>query len=172
MGFDKALIRVAGVPLAVRIAQLARELTNPVLEVGPGYSGCATAPESQPGAGPLAALADGVSALRAVGFSGPALVLSTDLAMLDAPTLAALVTWPGTRSIVPMLDGQPQPLCARWSAADLDAAAALVAAGERSLRPLLARAGVELTDAIDPCGLRDADTPEDLTALALDWCRP
>jgi molybdopterin-guanine dinucleotide biosynthesis protein A len=172
MGFDKALLRIGGVPLALRIGRRARAVAAPALEVGPGHSGLDVAPESQPGSGPLAALADGVRALREQGFSGPALVLSTDLPLIDTHTLMTLVNWPGTSSVVPLLRGQPQPLCARWSADDLDAVGAMVAAGERSLKPLLARSGITLTGAIDPARLSDADTPEELDALGLDWRRP
>ncbi len=172
MGFDKALVRVGGVPLAHRIARRARAVAAPVLEVGPGHSGLDLAPESDPGSGPLAALADGVAALRGRGFTGPALVLSTDLPRIDTATLMALANWPGASSVVPLLRGRPQPLCARWSAADLDATRGMVAAGERSMAPLLARSGITLTGAIDPQKLIDADTPEELDALGLDWAEP
>ena len=172
MGFDKALIRIGGVPLAHRVGRRVKAVADPVFEVGPGHSGLPTAPESQPGSGPLAALADGVAALRAAGFSGPALLLSTDLPRIDTATLTRLKNWPGEGSVVPLLGGRPQPLCARWSAADLDAVAGLVEAGERSLGSLLARSAVTLTGAIDPARLADADTPDELDALGLDWARP
>ncbi len=172
MGFDKAAVRIGGVPLALRIGRRAKAVAAPALEVGPGHSGLPTVAEAQPGEGPLAALADGVAALRELGFGGPALVLSTDLPRLDTATLTQLVNWPGAGSVVPLLGGRPQPLCARWSAADLDAVAGLVAAGERSLAPLLARSGITLTGALDPTRLVDADTPEELDALGLDWTRP
>ena len=172
MGFDKALIRIGGVPLAIRVGRRARAVASPALEVGPGHSGLELAPESQPGSGPLAALADGVAALRRAGFSGPALVLSTDLPRIDTATLMTLARWPGASSVVPLLAGRPQPLCARWSAAHLDAVTDMVAAGERSMQALLARSGITLTGAIDPRKLSDADTPEELDALGLDWARP
>ncbi len=172
MGFDKALVRIGGVPLALRIGRRAKVVAAPALEVGPGHSGLELAPESHPGSGPLAALADGVAALRHAGFGGPALVLCTDLPRIDTATLMTLANWPGTSSVVPLLQGRPQPLCARWSAADLDAARELVAAGERSMQALLARSGITLTGAIDPAKLSDADTPEELDALGLDWARP
>jgi molybdopterin-guanine dinucleotide biosynthesis protein A len=172
MGFDKGLVRIRGVPLAHRIGRRARAVAAPALEVGPGHSGLELAPESEPGSGPLAALADGVRALRERGFLGPALVLSTDLPLIDTVALMTLANWPGSASVVPLLAGRPQPLCARWSAQDLDAVAAMVAAGERSLAPLLARSGITLTGAIDPRKLSDADTPEELDALGLDWARP
>ncbi len=172
MGFDKARIRIEGRPLAVRLAALVSSVATVCLEVGPGVSGLPCAPERAPGSGPLVAIADGVRALRAAGATGDALVLATDLAALDASTLTRLAGWPGEQSVVPTLDGRAQPLCARWSRVDIDACEALVAAGERSLAPLLARPGVELTDALDPARLRDADTPDDLNELGLDWSPP
>jgi molybdopterin-guanine dinucleotide biosynthesis protein A len=165
MGFDKALIRIDGELLSMRIARLAQTVAEPVLEVGPGYTELTTAPETEPGSGPLAAIADGVAALRAVGFSGPALILATDLVLIDTATLAALAHWPGAGSVVPLHENRPQPLCARWSAVHLDAVAEMVAAGERSLAPFLAQPGITVTDTIDAGKLQDADTPEDLRFL-------
>jgi molybdopterin-guanine dinucleotide biosynthesis protein A len=172
MGFDKAQLRIGGVPLALRIGRRAKAVAHPALEVGPGHSGLPTVAEAHPGDGPLTALADGVAALRELGFRGPALVLSTDLPRIDTATLTQLVNWPGAGTVVPLLQGRPQPLCARWSAADLDAVAGLVAAGERSLQALLAASAVTLTGAIDPSRLVDADTPDELDALGLDWRAP
>ena len=172
MGFDKALIEIDGERLAVRIARLAQAVAEPVLELGPGHTGLVTVSETEPGGGPLLALADGVDALRRAGFDGPALVLSTDLVLIDAPTLAGLARAHPGRSVVPLLDGVPQPLCARWSAPALDSVAALVRAGERSLRPLLTGPDVMLSSAFAPDRLADADTPEDLDLLGIDWARP
>jgi molybdopterin-guanine dinucleotide biosynthesis protein A len=172
MGFDKARMRIGGRPLAAHLADLLSRVASVCLEVGPGASGLPCVAEREPGSGPLAAIADGVTALRAAGAHGSALILATDLPALDIATLTRLARWPGVGSVVPTLEGRAQPLCARWCAADLDACAALVAAGARSLAPLLARPGVELTDALDPSRLRDADTPDDLAALGLDWSAP
>jgi molybdopterin-guanine dinucleotide biosynthesis protein A len=165
MGRDKATIPIGTTTLAARTAAVAGQVAAPVLEVGPGHCGAQTVHESSPGSGPLSAIADGVIALRRDGFGGPALVLATDLPLLDAATLSALARWPGNNSVVPLLDDRPQPLCARWSAADLDASIGLVSSGERSMRALLTQTGVEFTASLDPRILRDVDTPEDLSAL-------
>ena len=39
LGRDKATLMVGGVPLARRTAALLVEVANPVIEVGPGYTG-------------------------------------------------------------------------------------------------------------------------------------
>jgi molybdopterin-guanine dinucleotide biosynthesis protein A len=172
MGFDKALVRIDGEGLAARTGRLLAEIADPAFEVGPGHSGLPVAREFQPGDGPLGAILSGWVALHKAGHRGPALVLSTDLARLDAATLLTLRDWPGEHSVIPLLDGEPQPLCARWSADDLDAVSPMFRAGERSMKRMLERPGIELTDALPADGLSDADTPDQLDALGLSWARP
>ncbi|HET9074747.1 MAG TPA: molybdenum cofactor guanylyltransferase [Solirubrobacteraceae bacterium] len=169
MGTDKARIRVSGIPLAEHVAAILNQVAAPVLEVGPGHSGLPTAPEATSGQGPLAALADGHRALLARGHVGDVLVLATDLPLIDAATLVALRDWPAPGSVVPRHGGRPQPLCARWSPADLAVIPDLLRRGERALAPLLRRPDVALVNLPDPRPLEDADTPADLDALGLDW---
>ena len=116
MGSDKAMLEVGGVANAVRLAGLLREVSGPVLEVGPGRSGLRALSEQPPGQGALAAVAAGGSALRELGCARPALVLACDLPFVGGAVLRFLVGWPGTGSVVPVVGGRPQPLCARWSA--------------------------------------------------------
>jgi molybdopterin-guanine dinucleotide biosynthesis protein A len=86
-----------------------------------------------------------------------------------------LVDWPGDCSVIPIVDGHAQPLCARWSAEDLAATAGLVDAGERALKALLARPGLVLLDeakwpaAVEASAFADVDTPDDLDRLGLCW---
>ena len=172
MGCDKALIEVGGVPNALRLAGALGQVAGPLVEVGPGRSGLPAVSEKPPGAGPLVALCAGWEALVARGYSGPALVVACDLPFVTAESLAVLAGWPGVSSAVPVTGGWPQPLCARWSAADMEVARELVAAGERSMKALLAQAAVEfLSEAVWPGDPRrvfaDADTPEDLSRFGL-----
>ena len=103
----------------------------------------------------------------------PTLVLACDLPLVTETALRTLAQWPGTRSVVPVLEGQPQPLCARWSADDLAAAADLVRAGMRSMRSLLDCRDVELIDEahwprqLDRRAFSDVDTPADLERIGL-----
>ncbi len=179
MGFEKAALRIAGVPLAQRIAGAMTAVLAPVVEVGPGY--CQVLPvvrEDRPGEGPLSATAAGDRALRALGHHGAAVLVACDLPLLDEAVLRLLSDWPGESSVVPVVDGWPQPLCARWSRRDLDAVEGLLAEGERSMRSLLARPGIELlgeeewSSALSRDALVDVDRPEDLERLWLAWSPP
>jgi molybdenum cofactor guanylyltransferase len=173
MGFDKALVEVDGVPSAVRLATVLGEVASPVLEVGPGRSGLTAIAEQTPGCGPLVAACAAREALRAMGYFGPVLLLACDLAFVAAGDLVVLCRWPGPASVVPMVGGRPQPLCARWSPEELDAAAVLVQAGERSMKALLRRPGIVFVDEERwPSGkaervFADFDTRSDLAALGL-----
>ncbi len=173
MGFDKATMVISGMPLARRVARALGAVTEPAIEVGPGVSGLPVAREENPGKGPLAAVCAGASALKSLGFSGPVLVVACDLPLLTGTALGVIANWPGERSVVPVVDGHPQPLCARWSAADLATAEALVAAGDLSMTALLSGSTplfvdeASWPDDLDRSAFRDVDTPEDLDRLGL-----
>jgi molybdenum cofactor guanylyltransferase len=173
MGFDKAMLLVDGVPNGARLANALMEVAAPVLEVGPGVSGLPAIQEDPAGAGPLVAICAGARRLGELRFSGPALVLACDLPFMTSAVLSELAGWPGDRSVVPVVGGHAQPLCARWSQTDLGAAKNLVDAGERAMRCLLARPDIVFPGENDWAadGLRrafaDADSPADLIALGL-----
>ncbi len=112
------------------------EATEFAYEVGPGASSLEVAPEPDPRAGPLAALALGARALAAAGFAGPVLVLATDLPRLSPALLGTIAAWPCPPgcSVAPVVAGRTQFLCARWSPAALASAVSLAAAGERRVQ--------------------------------------
>lgn len=169
MGRDKATIVLAdGRTCAQTVADRVCEVAHPVLEVGPGTSGLTVVADDAPGAGPLAALATGWRALVGSGYAGPVLVMACDLPKLAVPLLEMLASAPGDGTVVPVVRGRSQPLCARFGAASLDQCQALVAAGHRSLNALLGATMVtwlgpdvwsEVTD--EQC-FADIDTPDDL----------
>ncbi|MGH8993918.1 MAG: molybdenum cofactor guanylyltransferase, partial [Acidimicrobiia bacterium] len=82
-----------------------------------------------------------------------------------------LAEWPGPATAVPLADGQPQPLCARYGPEARAAVPGLLAAGERSLRGLLAAVEVAWVEPAEwepvggPDAFSDLDTPEDLARL-------
>jgi molybdopterin-guanine dinucleotide biosynthesis protein A len=174
MGQDKAALPApdTGESLAGRTARLLAASTSLAVEVGPGWSDLPAIVEVQRGGGPLVAVAAGRRELCARGWDGPAVVVATDLPHLTLELLSWLVEHPSRRSVVPVALGVPQPLCARYSPADLDRAGVLVAMGRRSMRDLL-----DGTDALlvgpeewspaagDPDALADVDTPADLARL-------
>jgi molybdopterin-guanine dinucleotide biosynthesis protein A len=182
MGADKALLVAmssgpgagpGGDTLAARTARLLAQVAGPCLEVGPGVSGLAALREEPAGAGPLVAVAAGGQALAAAGWAGPVLVVATDLPVLSVAVLEWLAEHRAFGSVVPIA-GSPQPLCARWSAADLDLAVDLVAGGARAMSDLVAAAAPTLAGADDPGGpgsaaLADADTPDDARRLGLKF---
>lgn len=172
MGRDKASIvladgRTCAQTVAARLAQVA----DPVLEIGPGYSGLTAVPDDRPGAGPLAALATGWAALVRSGHSGPVLVLACDLPRVSVPLLELLARAPGDGAIVPVVGERPQPLCARFGPGSLDQCQRLVAEGRRSLMALLDAVPVfwlgpdAWSEVVDERCFADVDTPEDLARV-------
>ena len=175
MGFDKASLRIDGVPCAQRIARVMCEVLEPVIEVGPGHSGLPTTRERPEGSGPLAALSQGfVELCRIAPPERAAVVVACDLPFVTEATMRMLVDWvPGDRSVVPVVDGRAQPLCARWSVADLRHAGALVAGGHRSMSQMLTRPDVVMIgesqwpNGVDALAFSDIDTPGDIDRLGL-----
>lgn len=146
MGHDKSQLIVDGSTLAVRTAALLLSVAEPVIEVGPGRSGLPATLEEPPGEGPLAAISAGRRALRDRGYSGSALVIACDMPLLTEQLLRLLVEWESPNSVVPVVRGRPQPLCARWGQEDLDNANEFLRRGVRSLDHLSKQRGVVLLD--------------------------
>lgn len=159
MGVDKATLLLDGEPLGVRAGRVLREACEPVIEVGPGYSGLDAVADDDPGGGPLGGLLTGARALQ---VAGPVVLLGCDLPLVDADLLAEIAAYPGSGTVVPVDGtGVPQVVCGRYSTAALARGAELFAEGRHSLQPLL-----ELPDARTPddwcqrgCW-EDVDTPE------------
>lgn len=176
MGRPKATLPVGATTLARRTAALVEAVAQPVVEVGPGHSGLPSVADTIPAAGPLAALATGAAWLAGHGWSGPALVVATDLPRLSEALLAWLAAHPALGSVVPLdRAGQAQPLCARYLAAELTTAEVLVASGRRAMRDLLDAtpsityvvAADWMRAAGDPDALIDVDSPADLAAAGI-----
>ena len=174
MGRDKASLRVAGagLTLARRTASILSSVCFPALEVGPGHTELAAVSETPPGEGPLVAVASGWAALTAGGWHGPVVVVATDLPRLTAPMVAWLAESPRSGSVVPVVAGRVQPLCARYSPTDLDTATALVASGRRAMTALLDEIRPQLVGETEwaplvggPGVLADVDTPDDLRRM-------
>jgi molybdopterin-guanine dinucleotide biosynthesis protein A len=169
------LLEVDGRRLVDRMAAVLSAVADPVVEVGPGWSGLPAVREDPPGTGPLAAVAAGAAALRAGGHDGPVLVLAVDMPGVGVELLRLLAERDGPATAVPRAGGHAQPLCARYGPDALAAVDRLLAAGGRSLRGLLeamdTRGGVgwveeeEWAQVADSAALSDVDTPDDLRRL-------
>lgn len=170
LGVDKATLVVDGVTLAARAATSLTDRGIVTVEVGPGYTVMPAVREDPPGTGPLAGFVTGARALAAADGVAPDsfVLLACDLVDPGA-VLDALLAAPPADLVVPVdADGAPQYVCARYGAALVDVAAALLAAGERSLRALAATVPADRRHdvaGLPPDSLADVDTPAD----ALRW---
>lgn len=172
MGRDKTRLLVDGVTLAQRTGRILQRVVVNAFEIGPGRSDLASRSDD-PLAGPLGAVCVGRGLLRERGYGGDALVVAGDLPRLSSAVLEFLVQYRAPASVVPVVDGTAQPLCARWAAADLEEAAVAFAAGERRVRWLLSRPRVTLLEeahwrhVASADTFADVDTPEDVRRLGL-----
>ena len=173
MGRDKSQLTVDGSTLAVRTASLLRSVVVLAIEVGTGTSGLDVTLEDTPGEGPLAGVVAGCRMLRQLGHQGGALVVACDMPLLGSDLLRYLAEWGSDGSVVPVVRGIPQPLCARWGKRDLDDAAEYFERGERSLRFLMSRPGVTFLEqpqwgeVASEREFSDVDSPDDLSRLGL-----
>jgi len=169
MGTDKAQLVVNGETLAARTARVLATVCDPVVEVGPGVSGLPAVREEPPGAGPLVALLAGVGAL---GRPHSVILLACDLPNVSPELIGLLVEWPGSGTVIPVVDGRFQYACARYGPAAFDEARASLRHGLTSLREI-AGSDCEYVSEADWGGVAsaltfaDVDTPEDLRRLGL-----
>jgi molybdopterin-guanine dinucleotide biosynthesis protein A len=174
LGAPKALLGARGERLVDRTARVLTEVAHPVVEVGPGYSTLASTREDPPGDGPLAGLAAGAAWLEAAGCEDAFLVVAVDLPLLSSDLLRWLAGRPGDTTVVPRVDGVAQSLCARFAPGTGALASTLLAAGERSMRALLAAATVDYVDEDEWGGVvpravfTDVDTPADAAQAGLE----
>jgi molybdopterin-guanine dinucleotide biosynthesis protein A len=170
LGFDKTTVEVGGETLATRAARVLSAVCAPVVEVGPGRSGLPSVREDPPGAGPLAALVAGAAALG----GAQVVLLACDLVAVEPPLLRLLAGWPGAPTAVPRVAGRDQLVCARYGADAIATATRLLAAGERSLRALIAAVEADvLTEehwgaVATEASFADLDVPADLDRLGLE----
>ncbi len=173
MGADKATLSFDGEPISSRLARLLSTFTYPTLEVGPGYSSLISIREDLEGQGPMYALVAGWQALRKRGFAGSVLVLACDMPTITGEFIQWLTLHPNPNSIIPLLDSKPQPLCARWSVADLVKISEALGQGVRSFKTLYQSIDAHFVDGDDwghlgiDVGLSDIDSQEDIERLGL-----
>jgi molybdopterin-guanine dinucleotide biosynthesis protein A len=171
MGQDKSRIVIDGLTLAVRTGRLLSLVVETVVEVGPGVSGLPAILEQPRGEGPLVAIAAGCRALRDQGHNGAALVIACDRPFISERLLRFLAEWDSEGSVVPVVRGRPQPLCARWGAQDLNGAQDLVNREVRSLHHLSTQPDVAyLNESVwghlaNERDFSDVDSPDDLYRL-------
>lgn len=147
LGRDKALL------FAPHVADILSQVADPVLEIGPGRTSLPAL--SDPGRGPLGAIA--------CAPARDTLVLACDLPHITADVLRWLADHAGT--VIPLVEGRAQYLCARYSEATMRLAPAID--GARMTDLLDAADDVTYVDASAwpaEC-FADVDTPDDLARL-------
>jgi molybdopterin-guanine dinucleotide biosynthesis protein A len=175
MGIDKATIKIEGVPAAARVMRMLRRVVEPVIEVGPGVTGMPSIREDPPGGGPLAAMVAGGRHLRKLRQTDSVLVVACDLPLVNEAVFRMLADWPGTSSVVPIVDGVCNPLCARWSIDDLAAGEQVLLEGLRSVQALVERCDIAFVEKgswppeVDDAHMTDADTPDEMDRLGIAW---
>jgi molybdopterin-guanine dinucleotide biosynthesis protein A len=175
MGIDKATIKIDGVPAAARIMRILSRVVDPVIEVGPGVTGMPSIREEPPDGGPLAAMVAGGRHLRKIRQTGSVLVVACDLPLVNEAVFRMLAGWPGTSSVVPIVHGACNPLCARWSINDLVRAEQVLQEGFRSMQALVERCDITFVEAgswppqVSDAHMTDADTPGEMDILGISW---
>ena len=145
--------------------------------------------DSRPGAGPLAAVRDGLVHARAADPPPRlAMLCSCDVPLLVPDVVRLLLDragGPGVRWALPTVGGHPQPLVSAIAVDALAEIDASLAGGGGSLRDLadvvarhdhdaVCRVGEDELRAVDPAldSFRDVDTAEDLADLVRRGSRP
>ncbi|MDA8271781.1 MAG: NTP transferase domain-containing protein [Actinomycetota bacterium] len=117
-GKDKLSQRIGNCLVVELAAKSLSAVCNSSFEAGAGLTKLAQIPDTVQ-LGPLAAIAKTVEHLRSSGVleaTQSAIVLAGDLPCISPSTISLLANWPGTASVVPVVDEREQYLTARWSA--------------------------------------------------------
>ena len=168
---DKALLDYAGQTQLERAVALLQGITPSVsVSVRPDqvddplrarFAQVVDGPDVQ---GPAA----GILAAQQADPSAAWLVLACDLPLLDAATLAALVSGRDASRLATAFrsshDGLPEPLCAIWEPASGPALLQFVAGGRNCPRKFLLQHDTLLLDQPKPEALDNVNTPDELRA--------
>lgn len=170
MGRDKASLLVAGEPLVDwMVRRLGPSFAETLVCGGPASVGARAIPDRRHGAGPLAGIEAGLTAMR----TPTAFVLACDMPRATAALAALLLGRLGEHDVcLPRVAGIDQSTCAAYARASLEKITAYLDAGGRRVASLLATLDVVRLDedelaraAIAVDQLADLDTPEDYAAF-------
>ena len=175
MGYDKATLPAGDGTLIEHLARrLAPVVTETIIAGGsprPPFEGAHVVPDHQPGLGPLAGMLAGLTAAK----ERHVWVVGCDLPDVEPALGALLCALAGDyEAIVPRLDHEPEGVCALYVRELTPRIEALLEAGQRSIKSLLASSRVRYVEpdelrAVDPDlrSFRNINTPADYE----DWLR-
>jgi molybdopterin-guanine dinucleotide biosynthesis protein A len=170
MGRDKALVEVAGAPMAARVAAALRAAgCDPVVAVGGdaeslGALDLTVISDDHPGDGPLGGILTALARIP-TPVDGTIVVVSCDIPWLTGDIVGALVEARRDHDVAVARTERREPLCAAWVCPAPAALAASFAAGGRAVHAALDR--LDTVDvACDPAALRNVNSPADLPGRA------
>ncbi|NER30645.1 MAG: molybdenum cofactor guanylyltransferase [Symploca sp. SIO1C4] len=177
MGQDKALISWEGIPMLTRVTQTAATCCQQVYIMTPWPSRyravvsecCQFLEESNPGQGPLAALAQGFTQISGKSSSDWILLLACDLPCLQTRLIQTWISHlnelaPETKALVPQQQGRWEPLCGFYRLGAQPNLQHFIQQGGRSFQVWLSQLPAKPL----PVGITEAkmlfncNTPEDL----------
>lgn len=174
-GSNKLVVEVQGRKIADIAADALTGACSNVVEIGAGITDLPLIRDSK-FEGPLSAIAHAVQQLREhrlLGELDSALVLAADMPFITTNTLATIAHWPGSSSVVPVVAGQPQYLCSRWSPQALESSISIYAEGGRRAADALTCNSIhwltlDIWNEPDNLEFRDIDTEQDLGRAKAD----
>ncbi len=158
-GSDKAVTRLGGETFAARAARLLEGVCTPVIEVGAGTSGLVSVREEPAFGGPVAAVLAAADLI-----DPPFVVLACDHVTMTAEVVRRLVD-DQRDTVVPVIDGHPQYVAARYGPGGIASLRASFAAGDRSFRSLDLDALGAADASFPAAAFVDVDDPADLFAV-------
>lgn len=165
MGTDKALVELAGVPLATRVARQIAPVCGVVSLVGDPAKyaalslngGFPVVADRFPGEGPLA----GIEAALRTTASDWNLIVACDMPELDAALLEALFAGGENCNVAAYADGRFEPLCGVYHRRCHAAVLAAIEAGVRRVKDVLPALGLRYVRVDNP-QIPNLNTPEDV----------
>jgi molybdopterin-guanine dinucleotide biosynthesis protein A len=178
LGRDKATAPLLGVPLLQHVLNRLSGLTDEYMIVtrpdqkldGIATGASRVVEDLFPDSGPLGGLYTGLSSIE----SPIAIAIACDMPLLHPPLLCELLhLLPEHDAVVPLSEGQPQPLCAAYAKSCLAPILRQLETGNLKLTDVLARLDIRYVDPdewrlLDPDGLsfQNVNRDEDLRRVA------
>ena len=122
-----------------RLIERTQRILTQVLGHSPLLIGSVENPDDRPNAGPLGGIETALKHAQEAGYTS-VLIVACDMPGIEEEMIRMIATHPSTASVVtPQVDGQLQPLCARWLTSFLPNVQRALDAQELSVHQLLAQ---------------------------------
>ncbi len=121
-----------------RLVERTQRILTQALGHPPLLIGSVEHPDDRPNAGPLGGIETALKRAQWAGYTS-VLIAACDMPGMEEEMIRMIATHPSTASVVtPQVDGQLQPLCARWLTSFLPKVQSALDAQELSVHQLLA----------------------------------